>query len=160
MNEAERMHVGVRLNALRLLETVAGSTYQREYRVARQKEAGTIMMTGNSSPKTGSSASPTLTSGVMISRQDSNSPEVAEGTLAISTLYGGCALPSQTAVGGSGGLGKSVGTARHHPHHQIPPEKRPGRPVLAGLHVNDIWDSFTLQEEEEALFFESGYIEE
>lgn len=158
MNEAERTHVAVRLNALRLLETLAGSAYQQEYRLARRQEMGPMLMAMVDGPgKTDMTTVAAYAGGGMTTHSSSNGHEAREETTA-PALQPGRALASSQSVGG--GLGKLGGTARHHAHGQTPSEGRFSRPVLAGMHVDDIWDAFTLQEEDEALFFEVGYIED
>ncbi|PFH33193.1 histone lysine methyltransferase SET2 [Besnoitia besnoiti] len=138
MSEAERVHVGVRLNALRLLETLAKSPFQEKLFARREAAA-----TGDAAE------APRDKMKVEKGEEDSKAALLSKGAGRSDTSKKGGKVNDRL---GSGPYEKGKNGAAG--------AERQISPVFAGLHVNDIWSAFTLQDEEEASFFEAGYLEE
>ncbi|CBZ53059.1 hypothetical protein NCLIV_028480 [Neospora caninum Liverpool] len=140
MSEAQRVHVGVRLNALRLLEALAKSPHQQLF--PRQDTFPGDLNAGARDRAKGL-------------EKVEDETEGGAGSL-VSKRNG------RTDASKKGGKGSVRSGNLGHEKGRNGAAEGGGQtfPVLAGSHVDDIWSVFTLQDEEEALFFEAGYVEE
>ncbi|KEP66502.1 UNVERIFIED_CONTAM: histone lysine methyltransferase SET2 [Hammondia hammondi] len=143
MSEADRVLVGVRLNSLRLLEVLAKSPHQSQL-FARQTD-----------PSLGGEDYASACAKARLPEKTQDETEACAGSVVAKRT-------GRTDASRKGGKGSFCSDHLGH-------EKGRGGgldsgaetfPVLAGLHVDVIQSVFTLQEEDEALFFEAGYVEE
>ncbi|KFG65038.1 histone lysine methyltransferase SET2 [Toxoplasma gondii RUB] len=143
MSEADRVLVGVRLNALRLLEVLAKSPHQSH------------LFTRQTDSSLGGEDYAAACEKARLPEKIEDETEACIGSVVAKRT-------GRTDASRKGGKGSFCPNNLGHEKGRGGGVDSGGEtlPVLAGLHVDVIQSVFTLQEEDEALFFEAGYVEE